>query len=70
MKIEKWVLALSRKWQIALFVFMGIFLLSAVMLTTKKEYLPGEFVMLLIFMPVIYLKVRAENLFKKNGEEK
>lgn len=70
MKIEKWVLAMSRKWQIALFVFMGLFLLSAVTLTTKKENLPGEILMLLIFVPVIYLKVRAENLIKKDGGEK
>jgi len=70
MKIEKLVSAMSRKWQIALFVFMGLFLLSAVMLTTKKENLLGEILMLLIFAPVIYLKFRAENLIKKNGGEK
>lgn len=70
MKIEKLISAMSRKWQIALFVFIGLFLLSAVTLTTKKENLPGEILMLLIFVPVIYLKLRAENLIKKDTGEK
>lgn len=70
MKIEKLVSAMSRKWQITLLAVIWMFLLGMIFATTKKENLPGEFLMLLIFMPVIYLKVRAENLFKKNGEEK